>query len=114
MIDIYYYVMTGPIIFYSICFIAGNDYVNSTFTLTYPPTANTLRLCFNVTIINDSDVEMAEQFIVKLVSASPEGEFIEDTTCITIIDNDRKLELDNAAFFGAKVISCCIESYYKN
>ena len=61
--------------------------------LTFTPTDGTLIMmrCFNVKILEDSIDELDEQFSVKLISALPEGSFIEDTSCITIIDNDRKL-----------------------
>lgn len=61
--------------------------------LTFTPTDGTLIMmrCFNVKILEDSIDELDEQFSVKLISALPEGSFIEDTSCITIIDNDCKL-----------------------
>lgn len=49
------------------------------------------RFCVNVEIFDDDIFEFDEEFTVNLVSARPEGEFIEDTTCIKIIDDDSEL-----------------------
>lgn len=66
------------------------DYVSNTFMLTFSPSENIEMQCFKVGIINDEVIELTEQFSVKLISATPEGSFIDDTSCISIIDNDRK------------------------
>ena len=60
-----------------------------TFTVT-PLDEPTDMLCFNVPIIDDVVTEPDEEFSVSLIRALPAGEFIEDTTCVTIIDNDSK------------------------
>ena len=47
--------------------------------------------CRNITIIDDLLNEVQEQFTVTLTNAFPDGIFREDTSCISIIDNDRML-----------------------
>ena len=62
--------------------------------LTFSPVPiddNLQMLCTTIPIINDTIAnEPDEQFSVTLTSASPVGTFGEDTTCVTIIDDDRK------------------------
>ena len=71
-------------------FIAGVDYMTSTFPLFFQPSDSIETLCATVGIIDDDIPEQVEQFSVKLIEALPEGTFIEDTSCISIIDDDRK------------------------
>ena len=48
-------------------------------------------MCRQISILDDSIAgEPDEAFSVTLVSASPIGIFEEDTTCITITDDDSK------------------------
>ena len=48
-------------------------------------------ICATISIINDTvSNEEDEQFSVTLTSATPVGTFGENTTCVTIIDDDRK------------------------
>ena len=71
------------------CHVADSDYEATTDMLTFAPSDATI--CINITIINDTIAnEPDEQFSVTLTSASPVGTFGEDTTCVTIIDDDRK------------------------
>ena len=70
--------------------VAGSDYESGTFTLGFSPGDENPTQCFNVKIVNDLISELTEQFSVKLISATPEGSFIDDTSCISIIDDDRK------------------------
>ena len=44
--------------------------------------------CGNVRIIDDMVAEPDEQFSVRLISANPAGNFGNDETCVTIVDND--------------------------
>ena len=45
--------------------------------------------CGNVPIIDDTVAgEPDEQFSVRLISANPPGNFSNDETCVTIVDND--------------------------
>lgn len=70
--------------------IAGSDYITTTLMLTFTPSGNA-RLCRKITIIDDEvNGEPSEEFSVKLISASPSGTIGEDTSCVTITDNDRK------------------------
>ena len=56
--------------------------------LTFPPSEGNQTMAITVRIINDTITEDLEEFIVKLVSASPEGTFIQDTSSISILDDD--------------------------
>ena len=64
--------------------------MTSTFPLFFQPSDSIGTLCATVGIIDDDFPEQVEQFSVKLIEALPEGTFIEDTSCISIIDDDRK------------------------
>ena len=69
--------------------VVDSDYVATTVMLTFAPSDETD--CTNITIINDIiGNEPAEEFSVTLTSSSPVGTFGENTTCVTIIDDDRK------------------------
>ena len=74
--------------------VADSDYETTTVMLTFSPVPvddNLQTLCTTIPIINDTIAnEPDEQFSVTLISASPVGTFGEDTTCVTIIDDDRK------------------------
>ena len=49
--------------------------------------------CIDVPINDDAIAnEPEEEFSMTLISAVPAGEFVEDTSCITIVDNDGKLD----------------------
>ena len=70
--------------------IADSDYTTTTIMLTFTPSGNA-SLCSKIQIIDDDvDGEPSEEFSVKLISASPVGTIGEDTSCVTITDNDRK------------------------
>ena len=69
--------------------VAGSDYVPATIMLTFTPSGN-VRLCSKIQIIDDDvNGEVSEEFSVKLISAFPVGTIGEDTSCVTITDNDR-------------------------
>ena len=69
---------------------ADSDYTVTTIILTFTPSGNA-RQCSKIPIIDDNvKGELSEEFSVKLISASPLGTIGEDTSCVTIIDNDRK------------------------
>ena len=71
------------------CHVEGSDYVATIVMLTFVPSDKIL--CATIPIINDRvPSEPDEQFSVTLTSASPVGIFGESTTCVTIIDDDRK------------------------
>ena len=72
--------------------VAGADFMSSRFILRFQPSDDAQTKCTKVGIISDSVIEPTEQFSVKLTSVSPEGTFIQDTSCISIID-DRKLSI---------------------
>ena len=55
------------------------------------PTDDVLIQCRRVGIINDTIEEPTEEFSVKLTNVSPAGTIVDDTSCISILDNDRKL-----------------------
>ena len=75
--------------------IAGADYMTATIMLTFTPSGNA-RLCSRIRIIDDNvGSEPNEEFSVKLISASPLGTIGEDTSCVTIIDDDRKFKKNN-------------------
>ena len=57
------------------------------------PTDDVLIQCRRVGIINDTIVEPTEQFSVKLTNVSPEGNIVNDTSCISILDNNRRLSI---------------------
>ena len=63
--------------------------------LRFQPSDDIQTKCTKVGIIGDTVVEPTEQFSVKLTSVSPEGTFIQDTSCISILDDDRKLSIAN-------------------
>ena len=65
--------------------------MSSQFMLRFQPSDDIQTKCTKVGIISDTVVETTEQFSVKLTSVSPEGTFIQDTSCISIVDDDRKL-----------------------
>ena len=69
---------------------AGSDYETTTFMFTFMPTdQSSQRLCGDVTIINDMiGNEPDEEFSVRLISASPEGNIDGQESCVTIIDDD--------------------------
>ena len=64
--------------------------MNRVFPLFFLPSNSIETVCDSVGIINDATPEPVEQFSVILINALPEGTFIEDTSCISIIDDDRK------------------------
>lgn len=70
------------------------DYENTTLSLIFQPFGgldNFQKLCGSVTIIDDMfGNEKDEEFSVTLTSATPEGSFGEEQSCITIKDNDSK------------------------
>ena len=56
-----------------------------------PADENPQPICRKIPIIDDSIAnEPVEEFSVMLISAVPTGDFIEDTSCIAIVDNDGK------------------------
>ena len=57
------------------------------------PTDDFLIQCTRVGIINDTIVEPTEEFSVKLTNVFPEGTIVNDTSCISIIDNNRRLSI---------------------
>ena len=59
--------------------------------LTFPPSAANQTMSIRVRIINDTIPEDLEEFLVRLVSASPEGTFIEDTASVSILDDESEL-----------------------
>lgn len=67
-------------------------------------------LCSKIQIIDDMIVsEPNEQFSVKLISAFPVGTIGEDTSCITIIDDDRKLKV---ASYSRPMLEIIANNYY--
>ena len=75
--------------------IADADYETTMFSLTFSPSDESSGImCRKISILDDSIAgEPNEAFSVTLISASPNGAFEEDTTCITITDDDSKLTL---------------------
>ena len=71
---------------------ADADYNSATFELTFTPSDESSGImCRQISILDDSIAgEPDEAFSVTLISASPIGIFEEDTTCITITDDDSK------------------------
>ena len=70
---------------------AGFDYESLAFNLTFIPSDETSQVYrTNITIIDDLLNEPPEQFTVTLTNAFPDGIFLENTSCISIFDNDRK------------------------
>ena len=70
---------------------ADEDYVSTTFTLTFMPndTFTTQRMCRNITIIDDMiGNEPDEEFSVRLASSNPEANLDGQESCVTIIDDD--------------------------
>lgn len=77
---------------FNLIYIADFDYQSTEVSLTFVPSDTTPQeFCRNISIIDDNVNELPEQFVMRLLSASPEGTFIQDTSCITIVDNERKL-----------------------
>ena len=64
--------------------------MSTTTMLTFPPSNVTGEMCTTIRIVNDIIIESSEQFSVALISVSPVGIIMENITCITIIDDDRK------------------------
>ena len=85
----YNLILTNVSYFFMLCHVEGSDYVATIVILTFVPSDKIL--CATIPIINDTvPSEPDEQFSVTLTSASPVGIFGESTTCVTIIDDDRK------------------------
>ena len=68
------------------------------------PSVDVLIQCRRVGIINDSIEEPTEEFSVKLTNVSPEGTIVNDTSCISILDNDRKWILPHLTFMHYIII----------
>ena len=99
----------------SLC-IADLDYdsLGSGLNLTYTPVdEENMRLCINIPILNDTVFEVDEEFSVTLISAHPEGEFIDDTTCIKIVDDDSKWHVEHyEIIIIINDITAIIKCYY--
>ena len=70
---------------------AGEDYMSTTFTLTFMPDDmfTTQRICHNITVIDDMiGNEPNEEFSVRLNSSNPEANLDGQESCVTIIDDD--------------------------
>ena len=79
------------ILCYYILLIANIDYEKTAVTLTFLPSDEPQVVCDAVRIIDDAiGNEPEEEFSVTLISASPEGSFGDNESCITIIDDDSK------------------------
>ena len=66
-------------------YLADLDYKAATVMLNFNST-NPAMKCTTIQIISDNMTEENEQFSVVLTSVSPDGIIMEDTACITIID----------------------------
>lgn len=73
-------------------FAADSDYRTTVVMFTFIPSDEDPQpLCTSIPIIDDSVAnEPVEEFSMTLVSAVPAGVFIQDTSCISIVDNDGK------------------------
>lgn len=73
--------------------VADSDYESIGVDLTFVPTDE--GFCINIPIFNDTVFEVDEEFSVNLINAHPEGEIIDDTTCVKIIDDDSKWHVEH-------------------
>ena len=71
-----------------ICLV-GTDYVDQSVTLTFTPQMT--RQCFNVSIINDDNYELAEAFFVNITTAEDFVDLSPMFTVMTIIDDEGNL-----------------------
>ena len=78
--------------------------MSSQFMLRFLPSDDIQTECTKVGIIDDSIFEGTEQFSVKLISSSPERDFTQDSSCVSIIDDDddRKLTHNYIKKFNVK------------
>lgn len=78
--------------FFFTYYTADSDYGTTVVMLTFmPDDEDPQPLCRSIPIFDDSIAnEPVEEFSMTLVSAVPAGVFVEDTSCITIVDNDSK------------------------
>ena len=76
--------------------VAGSDYESIGVDLIFLPTdEGNIRLCINIPIFDDTIFEVDEEFSVNLINVRPEGEIIDNTTCIKIIDDDSKWHVEH-------------------
>ena len=71
-----------------ICLV-GTDYVDQSVTLTFTPQMT--RLCFNVSIVNDDNYELAEEFFVNITTTEDFVDLSPMFTVMTIIDDEGNL-----------------------
>ena len=81
-------------------YLADLDYRAARVMLTFDSTNPGMR-CTIIQIFSDNETEEQEQFSVILTSVSPDGIIMEDTACITIIDEPieiRRLTSNNLMY----------------
>ena len=93
---------------HQILLIAGLDYDSRSQQVTIPASTGPSETCFNVGIVDDSNVESDEEFLVSFLI--PPGSNAQpgavSSTCITITDNDEGREPHmNATIYNFSLIS---------
>jgi len=66
--------------------LGGTDYVGQSVTLTFTPEMT--QQCFNVSIINDDNYELAEEFFVNITTSEDFVDLAPMFTVLTIIDDE--------------------------